>query len=267
MKAVKIALVLFFIALISCNEVTNPGNNNSREINIDNETINGLKNSIASNTDDVIGTLEARYCFYGSNKYYSLSAHVFNNLNSKQWINVGKVTVSNITIDNPGSDNYYHTDVAINASNLPAFGAKGRFKIEGNSQYNIPAFDTTLYVPDKLNVSNITNGDLINRNQDLTINWNADSNNDYCYILLNYDRVLSNMRNNNLPADTVIYWTDKIDDDGSYTIPSSVWQKFPEGATIDFYLARGNGKIIEKNGKKFMLLGDVLVIFSVDLTD
>ena len=264
---VNFALFIAIVVLLSsCSKVLEPANGDNTNRDIDGNVLKTITSSISS-TDDDLGTLEAR-CIKvhtgSSNGFYSVSAYIQKDQNHYEWVNVGKVTVADYTINSPDSTNYYSHEFS--PSNYPSFGTTREFAIEGNPSLNIPAFDTTLYIPKELSITNTFPNDELHNNQALTLQWNQDTQNDFCYLAINYDVLTSNDDDSSLP-DSTIFWSVKIPDNGTYTIPTSVLQQFPVGATIDFFLVRGNALIVNKNGKKYTVLADDVVMLLLNVVN
>ena len=259
---------LSFIFLLSCSQTTEPnmpGSNNIKKISTSIPSV-----LVSTNDEDaILGFLQAKHEKYSNAQYdeYSVSTYVYQDLNKENLADVGDVVVSNYLMTTPDNDNFYRKILNGNSSKLPDFGKTSQFSIEGNSNYNIAGFNESFYVPQKITVSNYFQDNELNKTQSLTLNWNSDVDNDNgCYIFIEYQPDLSREYDSSLP-DSIIYWTQNVTDNGSYTIPTNVLQNFPTGGKVKLIVVRGNGKIVDVNSKKFLLLAYSSYWYLLDVVD
>ncbi len=241
------SIVAFVLFISACNDVNKPADINKNRRH--NDLLSEFSNKIKSQEDKLSGIIEAR-CMKintgNSINYYQVSADIYKVFATNNKINVGKVKISDFDINTPDTSNTYFYDFPSAATNIPKFGSLGRFSIEGNESLGIPAFDTLLYVPSELVINNAFTDDQLSRNKALTLKWNKENNKNLdCHLFLAY----------HAKNDTSITWYKKIPDTGNFTIGKEILQRFPPGAEIDFFLSRGNGFVLKKNNKKFLLFG------------
>ncbi|GEM_PF-2803913 len=256
MKAKKvyfsiIPILLLVFLLGSCQKPLQPEGEIKNDFNVKKFISDKL---LSTNKIDFIGTMSASSHFWGPKSansdvlHYLYKCRINQAVNSPNtFVNVAAVKVADYDIATPDSLGIYYAS-SVPTGNVKRFGKNTRWKIGANSTYNIPAFDTTMYVPKELIVQNYSVKRYISRSTDFTINWNQDANNNRdMYIVLTEDT--DNVGQN------IFFWSNEIPDNGSFTISKTVFSNMSVGASFKLVLIRGNGMIVEKNGKNFLLLG------------
>ena len=133
------------------------------------------------------------------------------------------------------------------------FGSTQRWYIQGNSGAGISEVDVNLYIPKLFEITSGLNGEYginnsVDRTQDWTITWDADTynSNGKVALIFFYDRSSSRVSEiPNLP-ETIESYQILVDDTGSYTFPSSFLLNWPYGAFFDLTIGRGKYDIVEK---------------------
>ncbi|NOZ46891.1 MAG: hypothetical protein GXO79_08920, partial [Chlorobi bacterium] len=123
----------------------------------------------------------------------------------------------------------------------PTFGDYSRWSIEGNSDNNIPAFDTVMYSPKTILLLSYPNEPLptINKNEDFNIKWNKDDNN------INGVEIVINLLSSK-DKKTFRYL---VEDNGEFTISL----KEIQAHRISLDIIRYNQKLLKIEGNYFWL--------------
>ncbi len=143
-------------------------------------------------------------------------------------LNGGVMTVNSMQIPYSEALNYF-------SSKSSSFGTTSAWGLSGNKELNIPSFSTTMYVPAVIHIQSPYESALPflvpfqDVNKPLTIEWNADPQNDSIIIGFTHNINYS--------------WYRKVPDNGSFTIPADAFSDIPENSRIDLVLSRGNSKI------------------------
>lgn len=100
-----------------------------------------------------------------------------------------------------------------------------------------------IYSPSNLTFSTDQNLASIDKNSNLTITWNADTNNDYDEISI---ALISRMLIDGEVEESTkdLHYVVLTDDDGSYSIPYSEFNSWPDGLLVEITLVRANQKLM-----------------------
>jgi hypothetical protein len=143
---------------------------------------------------------------------------------------------------------YSFRDQAIN-NILPKFGKKVAIKIEHlliiSRSSGIESAE--VYNPSLIKITNREKISVISKNEDLTITWEKDQNNDkpIGINLIARENISSGERIINISL------TKAVIDTGLFTIDHADLQKFPSNSFIDIYITRGNQVISDSTAFTF----------------
>ena len=169
----------------------------------------------------------------------------------------GDITIADMVVTY-NSDPYYSYDFSedeIDPSTgypkdyNPTFGATAKWKMVGNSSIGVSAIDEDIYIPKEFICTNtLATRPTIDNSQDFTLTWETDANNPNgkVGIIVEYDAFKSNYLDSTL-SDVYFNWSIITDDDGSYTIPSTVLDDFPDNSYLTIQAGRGKRDVVTKS--------------------
>lgn len=196
----------------------------------------------SSTGDATYGQLYVTSQWYQRSDYpgYRSGGEIYTTTDHDSLITAGTMICSNQQMLEVGPGAY--NDLRGGTGNGPTFGAVTAWSIAGNPASGIPAFTNSMYVPAEIRIAVPTVSTVaISKSQPLTIEWNADANNEAVLIIVDYMVDESLMRDSNLTT-TDYRWKTITDDDGSFTVVPSDLAGLPVGGLFQIVLARGASK-------------------------
>ncbi len=150
----------------------------------------------------------------------------------------------------------------------PTFGATAKWKMVGNSSIGVSAIDEDIYIPKEFICTNtLATYPTIDNSQDFTLTWETDPSNPNgkVAIIVEYNSFASQGLD---PTHSDVYfnWSVITDDDGSYTIPSSVLDDFPDNSYLTIQAGRGKRDVVTKTEGvyRFVTMTYISYEFKVD---
>jgi hypothetical protein len=167
----------------------------------------------------------------------------------------GDITIAGLVVTY-NSDPYYSysfSDSEVDANGYfkkynPTFGATAKWKMVGNSSIGVSAIDEDIYIPKEFICTNtLATRPTIDNSQDFTLTWETDASNPNgkVGIIVEYDAFKSNYLDSTL-SDVYFNWSIITDDDGSYTIPSTVLDDFPDNSYLTIEAGRAKRDVVTK---------------------
>ncbi len=184
--------------------------------------------------------------------FFSTTAH-----EDEDRVNVGNISFGDNTLS--PSNNIYafgESDV-INADNSDLFDNEITFSASGNGTFGVPTFTLYQDAPKELVVtaSNIIGGEIntLEEGDDIALEWNEDTENPdgKIYIILTYDRGISNALdsdNEDSTPDPIIIETDH---DGAYTLSTNILPAIEHLQCWTITIGRFNNEIVSPNSKDY----------------
>lgn len=179
-------------------------------------------------------------------------------------IDGGTATIAGLTVEfdpnsaNPGE---YAKYIPVNAqTNLPTFGQVSRFALAGNPAESIAGWETTLYIPPVVTITNLgldamTDPLDVSRSAGYTVTWNPDVLNIQGLDIYLYYTDMLNQDRTGLPS-TSVSKRIPTQDDGSYTLTAADLDGFPLNARFWISLIRENHKTFTaRDGRRYYLYG------------
>lgn len=236
-----LGLVMLTVLAVGCgNDPTNPGNSGGVVV----PTFFPWEKSTVP-THGTMYVTASRARGNGTVSYQS-GGQIFKDTDHDSIVDGGLMTVSGLQITSHPVDHFYLD------RNSATFGAVTSWGLSGNSGNGIPSFSDSLYVPSLVSISSPTVGSFVSKSANISLAWNSDANNDSVVVGFEYLSDASQIRDSTLPG-TIIQWATFTEDDGSYSIPSSVLNSLPVGGLVRLVVARGNAKTTGTTSKKFYL--------------
>jgi len=252
MKNIYLIFILIF-TLYSCND------NNSNIVNqkITKKDIVGILygQMIPENGAFVNGYISASSHWLNGHFIYQISGVAYIDSVNPTPVLAGDITASDRTLEPFSYDNAMYGYATLpSGETAPVFGDSSDWGFSGNQLLGIPSFSTSIYSVDKIELINsLPTGSTIDKDNNLTINWNSDNNNPKVYILVAYIASISN-RNDTTLTDEDYIWSTETNDDGSYTISSSIFSNIPIGGIVQIAIGRVNTALYQESGKVFRLI-------------
>lgn len=233
MRQVTSPLMLSFIALTiglaSCSDATSPGT--GVDLWPFNDLGSFLKPGNPSHGQIYIYTETSAA---GVTKH-NLGGQLFNNTDHDTAVLGGSMTAAGESISEPSSIGPYVS------FKTPTLGQTLAFGLSGNGTHGVPSFTDSLYIPSPIKVTGPVI-DSVSASAGLTITWNTDSGNDSVLIGIEYDADFNELAVNPLFNYPDYRWWTLTNDNGSYTIPSSVMANLTPGTRITVLVGRGRSK-------------------------
>jgi hypothetical protein len=204
-----------------------------------------------SNADPNYGYIYASARTVGTgDPRYETGAQVFSSTSHTTIVDGGTATAAGVTMTYNGDTVGYTAHF-----NSPTFGSSSAWGLTGNSGTSTPTFTDSLYLPAVIKLSSpSTTGSSLDNDNSVTVAWNSDSHNDTVFIAVRFDRAMTFYVDSTISGTTYTYST-KTNDDGSFTIPSSVLQNFPVNGYIEIAVARGNSKASGTSTRPYHIFG------------
>ena len=179
---------------------------------------------------------------------YELGGQLFSATDHATPVKGGDMIAGGVTIAEPTNGPYL-------SFLMPDFGSTAVFGLTGNSSNGVPAVTDSLYIPSVITVSSPNGGTDVSRSQSLVVTWNVDGLNDSILIGIEYSASLNELVfDSTLPHPNYRWWT-LTEDDGSFTIPSSVMGNLNVGTLAVVRVARGKSKWSGATGYPIDLYG------------
>jgi len=250
-------LILAVFVLTACQEEMSL--RKEEEMSKGAKTIEGLLTSHSTKEWTLMGTfmLGSIQAHHDKDFYQYGYAVVWGDKYHDSEVDGGDITIADIVVTY-NSDPYYSYDFS-EAENDPStgypyvfnptFGATAKWKMVGDSSNNVSAIDEDIYIPKEFILTNtLATRPTIDNSQDFTLTWETDANNPNgkVGIIVEYDAFKSNYLDSTL-SDTYFNWSVITDDDGSYTIPSTVLDDFPDNSYLTIQAGRGKRDVVTKS--------------------
>lgn len=261
--------------------------NNGVRVRIENssKTMDEIYSTIFESSS--IGTISFSHTQFitqgGSNHRYTQNCFIKSAVSpTYTFLDGGEITLNSITpleADVNGNYGCDCTPIALEEELATLFGNDVTFDVEGNTSNSIPDFETEFYVPTKLTITSPTIASLtpnastvgfdavpqISRYGDLTLNWNADENNENgVAIIINWSGLMIDPEwedteeweelggmivNTGGNRKNIVI----VDDEGTFTIPEEDFDDIPADALIRIQVIRGNIEILEESSKEYKI--------------
>jgi hypothetical protein len=250
-----VLISFLFLFIFGCKE--NPQIDNQ---NLSNTKKKSFLNSLMSDslTNNIFQVGSIRIITGQSDPEYSIIGNITHGTLS---LNGGEAYIDGIGPFYPDSNNNwqygYGGPMYFTNQTIPTFGQTKTWSLSGNQLTGVPGFDTTMYLPKDIYISdtNIYSGLNVSKSNDFILSWNSDLNNpNGILIYLDYRPVTSRNIDSTLPNNQ-ISWQTIVSDNGSYTISRNVLQQFPVGGHFDLYIGRANNTLVTKGSYKYYLVG------------
>lgn len=184
---------------------------------------------------------------------YQARAQIFNNENRDSMINAGSVLVGNFNLVFDNNYQSYNEGATPNFDDTKDyFGTNVDVKILGTQQ--VDSATINFYSPEKIEMT-LSNLAELSKSSSLNITWNTDNSNpNDVYVAVVYDGVHSNYIDSTFSDKNETIYLESTNDDGSYTIPSSVFSNLSVGSFVKVVIGRGNYKIDGNSNDKYMCI-------------
>ncbi len=238
-----LALVLGF-GVIGCDESAGP---------------NGFGNPFASWGQSPVPTygqfyITSTWTRQSNNQSYRSGGEIYDGTGSSaHYVSGGLMTASGLQIGEERPGKYL-------SFRAPQFGTTAVWGLSGNPSAGIPGFVDSMYMPAEIRIlAPVLKS--ISRSAPLSVQWNADPNNDSVLVSVN------DISEPPEPYTNLQYsWAAVVPDNGSYTIPSSVFLNMPAGSLVKVSLVRGAGKTTGTLSHPFHIYGTTTALDAYKLT-
>jgi hypothetical protein len=238
MKANALLIMsVLMISLVACDRIEMPSTNDKKE-GTSNLSIIEIPNDLTysfyvfrSRTELYVEANDTSYNFSGSESNYNYAYFPA----YAGTVKINGTTLSNASQNNSGS--YYSF-----SSTLPLTGEYIEISASGN--LNVPEIVDSIKSPKNFaSIKYPVNGSIISDNSNLTIQWDEEKNMDMRVAI-----EIAAKTNDSTKTNYAFYYD--IDDNGSFTLPSSFLQQFTKGL-VEINLMRGYYKINQADNNKF----------------
>jgi len=179
----------------------------------------------------------------------------------------GEVIVAGHTLEKRvlGERTHYH----ISTSTTTTDGVFASINISGQGANGFPAIVDSVYVPKVFEFTSPTYNEaardyVASRSSGLTLKWNADKNVESVEMSMHYIKAGDTTNFGDWPNR---YWWAETDDDGSYTIPSSVFKEFTANHAVRLIVRREVTRNVNVGNKKLIVRGGSTATFWLSLRD
>ena len=174
---------------------------------------------------------------------YELGGQLFSSTDHSTPVIGGDMIAGGVTIAEPlVTDPSSHYTELYRSFKRPNFGSVAVFGLTGNSSYGVPAITDSLYIPSVVTISSPVQGTDVSKSQGLAVVWNMDGLNDSVLVGIEYNASLNELVVDSTLAYPNYRWWTLTNDDGSFTIPSSVMANLNVGTIVKVLVARGRSK-------------------------
>lgn len=188
-----------------------------------------------------------------NNQSYRSGGEIYTATDHKTFVSGGVMTGSGLQIGEELPGKYL-------SFSAPQFGTTAVWGLSGNSSAGIPGFADSMYMPAEIRILApvVTS---ISRSTPLSVQWNVDPNNDSVLVSVN------DISEPPEPYTNLQYsWVAVVPDNGSYTIPSSVFLNMPAGSLVKVSLVRGASKTTGTLSHPFHIYGTTTALDAYKLT-